>query len=202
MDNQTQEYYKNNATQLYERYQKCEGGISKYFSVFDKGSKVLDFGAGSGRDLSILLDLGLDAYGYEPCDEFRNIAISNNPIMAGRLLKNITKKDNGAYKFEGILCSAVLMHIPDDKLSLTIKEISSLLKINGKLLISIPLVRNDIDKELQRDKDGRLFILRSSEIYIDMFKKYNICLINEFKNIDGLGRIDCSWSNLLFEGPG
>lgn len=50
--------------------------ISEYFqSSFPTNARVLDIGAGSGRDPNKLLNLGYDAYGIEPCEKLRNLAI-------------------------------------------------------------------------------------------------------------------------------
>jgi SAM-dependent methyltransferase len=43
--------------------------VARFFgTAFASGCRVLDVGAGSGRDLAALLSLGYDAYGAEPME--------------------------------------------------------------------------------------------------------------------------------------
>jgi hypothetical protein len=197
LDNQTQEYYKNNAVKLYADYIGVQGGISKFFGyIFKPGDNVLDIGAASGRDLLKLLDLKINAVGIEPCNELRAIAISKNPKLVTRLLPAIPPGMNG--EFEGIICSAVLMHLDSDDVNKMVSFIKENIIDHGNVLISVPLEREGIDENL-RDKNGRLFILRPASDYIRLFTKRNFTLINEWQNEDGLNRVGNTWVNLLFK---
>ena len=72
MDAPTLRYYDDHAKEVADRYESISGGVSDLFPfVFKRSERVLDVGAGSGRDMARLLDLGVDAYGVEPSAELR-----------------------------------------------------------------------------------------------------------------------------------
>src|SRR5262245_34649709 len=114
MDHSTLRYYQENAEELFARYQRARPGISKYFHLaFAPGSRILDIGSGSGRDVQTLIREHYDAYGIEPCEEFRNLAIAADPTLSDRLqhgsIPGLTPRFQAP--FDGLVCSAVFMHI-------------------------------------------------------------------------------------------
>lgn len=58
-------------------------------------------------------------------------------------------------RFDGVLCSAVLMHLPEELIFDSLYSIRRMLKENGRLLISVP---NGLPFEGNRDKHGRLLM--------------------------------------------
>jgi 2-polyprenyl-3-methyl-5-hydroxy-6-metoxy-1,4-benzoquinol methylase len=112
MDKKTLDYYKNNANEIFQKYENTSEGIDRFFRMaFPPKSKVLDIGAGSGRDMRKLLAQGYDALGIEPCQELIELALKHHPELSGKLfqgsLPDLDEKYNE--KFDGVLCSAVLM---------------------------------------------------------------------------------------------
>src|SRR6478672_10970438 len=86
MDPATAEFYARNAKDLAARYEASPGSVATYFDMaFPAGCRVLDVGAGSGRDLAALLAHGFDAYGVEPSEAMRAEALEHHPALAGRL---------------------------------------------------------------------------------------------------------------------
>ena len=81
MDSLTQKFYSANSAVLAERYDSCSGGISdhraegraSFAAAFPSGFRILDVGCGSGRDLRMLHDMGFQADGVDPCEEFVNL---------------------------------------------------------------------------------------------------------------------------------
>jgi len=119
MDGKTLKYYQDNAADIFEKYQSAEGGISNFFSMaFPEKCKVLDLGAGSGRDMKQLLDKGYDVFGIEPCSELRNLAQKRYPELSERLLVGQLPGLDESFndRFDGVICSAVLMHVPKEQL--------------------------------------------------------------------------------------
>ena len=199
-DYKTLRYYSENAPMLKERYDKCVGGITelatKAFGEPAYTKMILDIGCGTGRDVSILLKMGYNAYGLEASPEM--ISVSDSDITSRLALGSIVNQHifkNPQYY--GILCSAVLMHIPDCFIDLVIKNVNKLLRMNGNALISVPLNRPDVVN--QRDRDGRLFILRTEDEWIKLFLKSGFELIYKSSQDDGLARKDLSWLNLIFK---
>jgi 2-polyprenyl-3-methyl-5-hydroxy-6-metoxy-1,4-benzoquinol methylase len=121
MDRQTFEFYRANAPETARHYAGAESSVARLFPVaFSPGARVLDLGCGSGRDLDALIQAGFDGYGVDGSPEMIREAIRHFPHLAERItvdelpqLKTISD-----HSYEGILCSAVLMHLPEEMLFL------------------------------------------------------------------------------------
>ena len=157
VDPKTLAYYTENATEIARRYESVVSPVERYFALaFTPGARVLDVGCGSGRDAARLLDSGYDAYGIEPVEALRHAAIADHPELAGRIGEGGLPRAGDAFggEFDGILCSAVLMHVPDTDLLDAALAIRQLLKPGGRLLLSIPASRGDL---LSGDRDTNRF---------------------------------------------
>ncbi|MCK4823996.1 class I SAM-dependent methyltransferase, partial [bacterium] len=200
MDEKTLDYYSQNAPDVFKRYDSVQDGIEKYFKeAFPQKGHILDIGAGSGRDVRYLIKDGHKAYGLEPCDKLRSLAIHKYPELSSSLLKGRLPDDFAAInrKFDGIICSAVLMHIPKEHLFDSIFLIKRILKPNGRALISIPQERGDIRKD-HRDDKGRLYTDITAEYLELLFERIGFNLINKWINPDSMCRKGNSWATLLF----
>lgn len=200
MDEQTIKYYEDNALEIFERYKKATAGIAQFFTTaFPSGSKVIYVGAGSGRDMQILLDMGYEISGVEPSDALRNIAIQKHEGLEGRLekgqLPNLPERYNNS--FDGVLCSAVLMHIPKEHFFDSALSIKRILKQNGRLLVSIPSSGQELNAN-RRDENGRLFNDYNPEYLQLLFERIGFQLIGKWISEDGLGRENRTWITMLF----
>lgn len=199
MDQITAHFYDENAQDVFERYEAVDSKISEYFlSSFPTSASILDVGAGSARDLNKLLNLGYDAYGVEPCEQLRTLAILKTPNLVNRLNLGALPAINDSQQYDGVLCSAVLMHIPASEHLDALVNIRSLLKLKGRLLLSIPGERPDIDDE-QRDGQGRLFEHIEPDKLKLLCARLGMECIAEYHNDDSLGRLGYNWVTLLFQ---
>jgi 2-polyprenyl-3-methyl-5-hydroxy-6-metoxy-1,4-benzoquinol methylase len=158
MDPKTIQCYEDHGDELFATYSRTNSGPAKYFKVaFPPGSEILDIGAGSGRDMGILIREKYEAYGAEPSNRLRELALQT-PELEGRIWDGALPDLAGRIgrKFDGILCSAVFQHIPREQQFDAAFDIRNLLKANGRLLLSIPKNRPGIDAS-GRDEGGRLF---------------------------------------------
>jgi 2-polyprenyl-3-methyl-5-hydroxy-6-metoxy-1,4-benzoquinol methylase len=198
-DQPTLDYYNANAEQVFASYEQVSGGVSDYFQAsFWPGARILDVGAGSGRDLRTLLDMGYNAYGIEPSNGLRERAIAAHPILSDRLLAGGLPEPIDFYpgSFDGIVCSAVLMHIPHSQLFDALITLRNLLKDNGRTLLSIPAARPDV--LAQRDAKGRLFETLQAEQLKLLCSRLGLDCITEYHNDDAMGRAETRWVTLLF----
>jgi SAM-dependent methyltransferase len=201
VDAATAEFYSRNARETAQRYESVDSPVAQYFGVaFPAGARVLDIGAGSGRDLVGLLSLGYDAFGVEPVAAMAAQAVEHHPQLANRIacaaLPGIGEPFGG--QFAGILCSAVLMHVPDSDLFDAVFALRHLLIAHGRLLISLPLSRNDVDAD-ERGVDGRLFKNYGPEYLQLLFERVGFQQIGRWDSGDALGRAGTRWYTLLFE---
>ncbi|WP_206750298.1 class I SAM-dependent methyltransferase [Aliidiomarina minuta] len=199
-DDATLNYYREHAREVFERYEAVEqSSIAAHFlSSLQPNSRVIDVGAGSGRDLRKLMELGFDAYGAEPADELRQLAIDKHPQLKDRLFAGSLPGGLTTYrKYDAVVCSAVLMHIPPNQLFDAILALRDALNEQGRLLISIPATRPDID-ENHRDHNGRLFSPVTPDQLKLLCKRLAFECIAEHINDDALGRSETTWHTLLF----
>lgn len=201
VDPATAKYYQENAVELAARYNAVASPATRFFAVaFPQGSRVLDVGAGSGRDLQALRAAGYDAHGIEPSQPLRDAALSAFPALAGRLSAGQLPQLNNptGELFDGVLCSAVLMHIPEGDLFDTAFALRRLLKPHGRLLVSLPLARTDVGAD-ERDAHGRLFKGYTAEYLQLLFERVGFQAIGRWDSSDVLGRAGTAWYTLLLE---
>jgi len=201
MDKSTLEYYATNASEVALRYESVSSALSNLFELaFTKGGKVLDIGAGSGRDLSVMAQQGFNVYGVDPTSKLVEIAQSIHPELAGRVkvgsLPTLDIPFDG--EFDGILCCAVLMHLDEIALEESIIAFRSLLKKGGRLLISVPSERSDVN-QYERDHHGRLFKSYSSAYLVGAFEIQGFRLLEEWSNADALKRTGVEWLTQLYQ---
>ncbi|ALV07875.1 class I SAM-dependent methyltransferase [Roseateles depolymerans] len=152
---------------------------------FRPGDVVLDVGAGSGRDTAALRALGIQAFGVERNAPMRALALATHPELEGCIrdagLPALHRpfEDLHPQGFDGVVCSAVLMHIGPEDLVEALAGLAALLKPTaqgqdgssgssdsstprdsrgsaGVLLLSLPEMSPD-RLQHHRDPDGRLF---------------------------------------------
>jgi SAM-dependent methyltransferase len=164
MDRPTLDYYAAHSRELAARYGAVAGGVSGYFDeAFTGFHRVLDAGCGTGRDLVRLLRRGHDAAGADACPEMLDIARKACREAgfddAGRVLPDALPHlaSFPDASCDGVLCSAVLMHLPDEQLFDAVYALRRILRPGGRLLLSIPARRSDVDPETRRDAHGRYF---------------------------------------------
>jgi SAM-dependent methyltransferase len=201
VDAPTLDFYERNAAELAVRYESVGSPVSALFSVaFSAGARVLDVGAGSGRDLAALLAAGYDAYGVEPSASLRAEARQAHPEIAGRLvggsLPAIGEPLGG--QFNGFLCCAVLMHLQDADLFDAVLALRGLLKPHGRLLLSLPAARDDVGPN-ERDPNGRLFKRYDPDEIQLLLERIGFQQIGRWETADALQRAGTRWVTQLFE---
>lgn len=97
---------------------------------------ILDFGCGYGQTLSEISKIGeykLIGYDIEP-DAITHAKNSGLDIIDG----NLTRLTDIKWKFDLIIMSHVLEHMPKSEIISTLNHIKNLLSKNGKLLVVVP----------------------------------------------------------------
>ncbi|MEI7733622.1 MAG: methyltransferase domain-containing protein [Verrucomicrobiota bacterium] len=207
MDAQTVNYYSGHAADVAAQYLSIDSPARRYFTqAFLPGTRVLDIGCGSGRELHALLAEGYDAYGVDPVVEMLAAARLHFPSVAERLqtdsLPNLKTIPDGSQ--DGLLCWATLMHLPEQLLFDVVFNLRRILKSGGRLLISTPIDGPIVDTTTHRDVGGRLFNGVTPENYHFLLAKVGFRLLNRWDTNDSLGRSGRRWATQLFvlEGEG
>ncbi|MDZ4761199.1 MAG: class I SAM-dependent methyltransferase [Alphaproteobacteria bacterium] len=107
----------------------------------DKPSRILDIGAGVGRDAGWLAGLGHSVLAVEPVDGFREAGLAHHsrpgiewlddrlPELATVMAREET--------FDLVMLTAVWAHLDPDQRRIAMPNIAALLVVGGRLLMSI-----------------------------------------------------------------
>jgi SAM-dependent methyltransferase len=193
-DESTSKYYSSKSFDLADKYSKTEDHFSKLFIKYlSRGIKILDIGCGSGRDLSNIGKSGFIVSGADSSEKMIVAAVNRYPELKDKIvlsglpdLPGINNKQNG------ILCSAVLQHIPDNNLYESLRRIRDLLKDKGIFIVSFPIKYHGINPETYRDQSGRLFHIRPEEKYRFLIERLGLVFLESEIQVDSLGR-DARW---------
>lgn len=200
MDRETSVFYSQNAGKLARQYTTALPTLEdRLASVFARSHKILDVGCGTGRDLSFFLSQGKDAFGMDPssemlkaaCETLQAQGFSSESRLFEGALPDLGKF--GESEFDGVLCSAVLMHLPEEELFDAVYALRRVLRPGGTLSVSVPAKRNDVDPITSRDACGRLFTsLPAPKLHL-LFERVGF-VVRESENVqDSLGREGISW---------
>jgi SAM-dependent methyltransferase len=199
MDPQTSAFYDRHAL-VVPTEEAARSAMSAHFArAFAAGARVLDVGAGSGRDLAVLLEQGLDAWGVEPNAALRGVALRRHPALAPRLVEGALPDIGTPFggRFDGIVCAAVLMHLSPDELPAALQALARLLADNGRLLVSVPALPPRQLRD-RRDRDGRLFTNHAPETLRALLSDLGLRQIGRWDSIAGTGRTATRWATCLF----
>lgn len=201
MDAQTSAFYSKNAKRLASDYANVSPEFEERLGrAFAKSHKILDVGCGPGRDLSFFLKNGKDAYGVDASSEIIETAHSTLTASGrsgrGRLfeaaLPDLSLFAEG--EFDGVLCSAVLMHLPEEEIFDAVYSIRRILRPGGVLLVSVPAARNDVNSSTRRDPNGRLFSdLPPAKLRL-LFERVGFAVRESEIVADSLGRDGVQWA--------
>jgi 2-polyprenyl-3-methyl-5-hydroxy-6-metoxy-1,4-benzoquinol methylase len=92
--------------------------------------RIIDFGCGSGELLNILIQLGIDAEGYEPVKGLHKRAIKNNIKVFNQLTLDIK------YSYDLVILNLVLSSVSNP--NTIIQSAKSLLQTEGKIIVTLP----------------------------------------------------------------
>lgn len=203
MDPQTLKYYDQQATETATKYRAVDQSAwrRQFQETFPVGGRVLDVGSGSGRDVALLLELGFDAYGTEPAEGMRLETVRAFPQLASRIFPfglPLPEDADVGGPFDGVVCSAVLMHLPEAELFNAAFSLKRVLREKGKLWISVPGERPGLNAD-NRDETGRLFKKLHPEFLILLFERLGFQLVRRWEEADRLGRPGIQWNSFLFE---
>jgi len=166
-----------NAENYYEPYKKVKlEDLQKYLKkcINDKkNDSILELGFGAGRDIEFLLKEGYKKiYGIEGSEKFlekvKEELKTNNKEIADNLYYSVLPEINipENIKFDLIFSTFVWNYLPEIFYEKTIKNITNLLKSNGKVLIAYSLNNNE-NQEITRYDINEKYLT-------ELFEKYGI----------------------------
>ncbi len=193
-------YYSKNAETLADNYNSVpvESVHKDWLDQLPKEGMVLDVGAGSGRDARFMAAKGLNVVAVEPAEGIREVAQGytvGKPVhWLNDSLPDLSRVFALQTKFDLILLSAVWMHIPSSQRERSLRKLSSLLKPNGKLVISL---------RHGACHDERTMYEVSADELAHLASRFGLTyqLLTPEQQTDELGRGDVSWQTVLLTLP-
>lgn len=118
---------------IVKRRREAEGRATHLEGLLAPGARTLDFGAGSGEFVALMLEKGFDAHGFEPGETYATHAIGR---LGTRIrLTNWQAARYGA-EFDLVTCFHVLEHLATPMPAL--RRMAEWLNPDGRLYLEVP----------------------------------------------------------------
>ncbi|MDK9759454.1 class I SAM-dependent methyltransferase, partial [Vibrio sp. D173a] len=160
-----------------------------------QGDKVLDIGAGSGRDARWRQQQGCDVIAIEPSQGLRELGAQHTGAQVTWMddsLPSLSRTENLGMRFDLILVSAVWMHLPTSYRERAFRKLSNLLAPNGRLVITLR------HGEFSDERQGYPVSVQE----LEQFAKNSALLVRHVDDSkDSLNRSDVWWQTVVMTLP-
>ncbi|MCG5242638.1 class I SAM-dependent methyltransferase [Azospirillum doebereinerae] len=189
--------YGNNASALAEQYESITFGDVHHevMHLFPSPpARVLDVGAGSGRDAAALTVLGHRVVAVEPTDKLRQEGLrlhKGKPIeWVDDHLPDLLQLHRRKDRFDLILLTAVWMHLDIQERQTAMKSLAGLLNANGR--ISMSLRHGPVPQ-------GRRMFDVSADETIELAGLHGLEAVHVAERNDMLGRSEIRWTFVVLK---
>lgn len=169
--------------------------VGRFAVHLEKGARILDVGAGAGRDSKSLQNEGFAVVALEPCKTF---------VAHLQKVPNLEVWAFGAQEvedvetFNGIWACASLIHFDEKELPKVMKRLCRALKPNGYFYMSF---KNGDGVRVVK-KDGMLFHDMTPERLNDFATESGLKVVEMWSNESKLrGKNDAHWNNVIAIKP-
>lgn len=167
-------------------------------------SRILDLGAGAGRDSHYMAKHGtthnVSITAVEPAFMLAELGKQHtqglNVTWLQDTLPDLTAVTKYEVSYDLILLSAVWMHIPDSQRQRSLRKLANLLKPGGKLVISL---RHGPSGDDPAREQRQMFAVCSQQL-IEMGKMFGLSpLLETEHNADVIGRAEVTWQTVVLQ---
>lgn len=192
MENQTLDYYKENASSFIQGTQNASmfETLEEFIQYIPSSARVLDLGCGSGRDSKYLLEHGFLVDAVDGSEELCKSAT----LFSGIQVKQMDFLDlNEIQTYDGIWACASILHLPYHSLPMMFEKIFNALRKNGILYVSF---KYGIFEGM---RNGRYYTDMTEEKMSHVMKKISgFIIMRQWISTDVReGREDENWLNLI-----
>lgn len=192
--NTTIEFYNRNALQYFENTVGVDMSAicERFLQYIVSGGRIIDIGAGSGRDIKYFKDRGYSVEGIDASDEMCRLASEYTGVEVKCKRIQDWKPQN---VYDGIWANASLLHLNCDEIKEFICRASDYLVPNGVLYISL---KNGARTGL--DRDGRFFTdMSEEEVQQIVAKSTAFFVVENWETMDGMSRNEFRWLNFILK---
>ena len=192
MMQKTIDYYNTNAKQFAETtaFVKFHNMQRKFLEKLPKGSVILDFGGGSGRDTKYFMEQGYRVEAIDGSVELCRLASEYTGIEVKHMyFQELSELD----KYDGIWACSSILHLPVGELEDVLKKMEAALKENGIIYTSFKY------GTFSGERGGRFFSDMTEETFGELLEKIPALNIEEQWVTSDVrpGRGEEKWLNLI-----
>ena len=135
MDTKTLDYYNKNASSFVSDtvFADVLEIQNKFLNKLKKGSRILDFGCGSGRDTRYFLESGYLVEAVDGSEELCRLAQNYTGIEVKRML---FQDLDAVQRYDGIWACSSVLHLPKSELKPVFEKMAAALKEGGVIYTS------------------------------------------------------------------
>ena len=162
----------------------------RFLKLLDKGSLVLDFGCGSGRDTKYFLEHGMYVEATDGSEELCRIASDYAGIPVKQMLFQELKETE---KYDGIWACSSILHLPKQELKAVMMKMADALKEQGIIYTSFKY------GDFEGERNGRYFTDFTEDTFRDFVADITEIQIEEVWITGDVrqGRNEEKWLNLI-----
>jgi len=176
----TIDFYNQNIDEYFQKTMDLQDKfwLGKFVSSLSQDSKILDIGCAFGRDTKFFTNSGFDATGIDLSKEMIKKAKAFSPSSKFYVM-DMQNLDFTDQSFDGIWCSAALLHLNKNDAILALKEIKRVLKKDGFLYLNLKegIGEKVIFDERYQNSEKFYSYYQESEIK-DLLSKFNFKIID------------------------
>lgn len=183
-DNHADEFYKSTVNVQFSTMQEC------FFGKLKKGSYILDFGCGSGRDTKYFLEKGCSVDAIDGSKELCKLASEYTGIeVKNMFFQELVEVD----KYDGIWACSSILHLPIDELAQVMRKMVVALKENGIIYTSFKY------GIFSGERNGRFFTDMTEETFAEFLSRIDGLEVEEQWTTSDVrpGRGEEKWLNLI-----
>ena len=190
--NTTLGYYDSHADQFYQSTVKVEFSAMQelFLGKLRKGSYILDFGCGSGRDTKFFLEQGYRVDAIDGSKELCKLASRYTEIEVKNM---IFQELSEVGRYDGIWACSSILHLPIGELTEVMRKMVTALKENGIIYTSFKY------GTFAGERNGRFFTDMTEETFAEFLKGINALDLEEqwITSDVRLERGEEKWLNLI-----
>lgn len=188
----TLNYYNTHANEFYTSTINIEFTTiqNRFLSKLKKGSHILDFGCGSGRDTKYFLEQGCRVDAVDGSAKLCRLAGEHAGIKVKKMFfQDLADVD----RYDGIWACSSILHLPTDELEKVMQKMADALKANGIIYTSFKY------GTFAGERNGRFFTDMTEETFAGFLGKIeNLEVEEQWITSDARpGRGEEKWLNLI-----